>query len=578
MSHPASHSTSPWPPVALLAALAACAAPAPRTPFPSRPDVDALAARPVAPNPFAFPIVDVPEWEFAEVRAARIDDAPAEGSSAAGAVAAEVAAREPSRLRATRAMRCAAEEIARFYAEHRAGPSMPLRTRMLAHCGGAVGEPTPFFLFGDVNEGETDAQVVARWWPTARAQVPAMLGDGRRNLGAGFARSRGFGVLAFLSAEQRVALDPLLPVVDERGVLLIRGRSLVPVEHMSAMINRGRYGYADCRSDDRLELPEFAFACELEEGDLEARVQVAVFEPGRVLGREALDLVALRRPDSGRSHRAEPFAAEAETPDAASFSARLLELVNAVRAGAGLAPVVLSQEQSRTAERLAPRFFQAQAGRDSPEVLDSIVLGLSAGWDVGGAIRRGSVTACALGPTLDAAQWLAAALDAPAGREVLLDPESRVIALGPLVTREPPVLGALVSAYTFFDGDDHAADVERVLERIRAARTGLGFEAPQRLRAIDADTEAHAREVQSGDATPAVALSNLMNAGVRSLQRSVRGMYVETHDLGDFPIPRELLGPGPLELSIAVTHYQPADSPWARYVVLVVIGGPRPFA
>jgi len=56
------------------------------------------------------------------------------------------------------------------------------------------------------------------------------------------------------------------------------------------------------------------------------------------------------------------------------------------------------------------------------------------------------------------------------------------------------------------------------------------------------------------------------------LGRSVRGLAFEGNS-DAIPVPDEFLSSKHLELSVTVSHYQPKDESWGRYVVLFVMPG-----
>jgi hypothetical protein len=206
-----------------------------------------------------------------------------------------------------------------------------------------------------------------------------------------------------------------------------------------------------------------------------------------------------------------------------------------------------------------------------------IALGLVAGWEVQEIVRHGWFVATWVAPTNDMGRWLGAVLSRPHGRQVLLAPEARRLAIGPLVYRDPAVLSGLLAAYSLFPEEAEEDDAQQVLSRIRAERQRRGLPELRELRGMGDEVTNHAALIRKHGYSPMGAMHDLLEVSVDVLRRSVRGIVLEANDLDGLPLTDELFRRD-LELDLAVTHYQPEDHPWGRYVVLVLIGGPQAMA
>lgn len=543
-----------------------------RSPFPSRAEVDALTHGSGAVNPFAQAVVDADTWRFEEPAAETLDHAEYVEPSPWGELLAEYAVLDPQRLKTTRAMHCAARELSRFYLEHAAMPSVPLRRAMLDHCGSLTDAVVPQFLFGAAAEEHTEAMLHDAWQSQVRSMLQTPGPPGARDLGIAFARDGTKAVVVFVSGARKVQLEPRPRVVGADGVAVLRGRVLVPADRILALINQGRFGYAICESDERVRLPDFAIRCALDTADRSARIELSARVEGRVLGDGLLGAEVLR--DLSRSeYERQPYADSAIVEDPGELRSRLLALLNQVRGQAGAPPVALSDAESATSEKLAPVYFEALAEPARAPEADAITLGLLAGWDVGAPIRDAGFTAAAVGPTRDASEWLSAVLSSPGGRAALLDPDAQVVALGPVMVDSPAVIGAIFTSYTLIDSGDHEEVKRQVVEKIDAERSARGLPEATVVATLDGDAAALASEVNAGAITPTQALAELIQTSARVLGGPVRGLAFEATDLKLLELPEDLLRPKHLELSITVTHYQPEGEPWGRYVVLLVIPG-----
>lgn len=560
-----------------LAAAAACAAgPGARresagSPFPTRAQVDALTHGSGAVSPLAQAVVDADSWSFVEPAAEQLDDASYSDPSPWGKLVDQHAASDPARLRPTRAMYCGARELARFYLKYAALPAVPLRNAILEHCGALVSDVLPSYVFGPAAADETDEMLHYAWQSKARELLDQYTGPGLRTLGIAFARDDKKAVVVLLSGGRRAQLEPVSRVVGADGRLEIRGRALLPVARIGALVNQGRYGFAPCEADTKVRPPEFAYACTLAPGDRSARVAVIAFEPGRIAGRDLFSVDAVRDAPP-REYRRLTYTDETPIRETAELPARLLELVNEVRRQAGVSPVSLSDAQTATSAKLAPRYFDGFVDPAKQDVVDVIMLGLMAGWDVGGEpIRTAGFTAATVGPTDNASEWIASVMSDPGGRAALLEPSARVVAFGPLVTKSPATIAATFTSYSFFVPADDAAARSQLLEKIRAARAERGLPPPTLVTTLDADAAGLAAELRSGHRTPTTALSDLVQTGSQVLGRTVQGLVLEGSSFDGLELPDEILGAKRLELSITVTHYRREGAPWGEFVVLLLV-------
>ena len=114
----------------------------------------------------------------------------------------------------------------------------------------------------------------------------------------------------------------------------------------------------------------------------------------------------------------------------------MLVWLNATRAQAGLPPVRLAEAQSATAgaspastsPRRSARWADVASG--ALDDLNTIALGLLAGWQVAGTIRDGTFFSTFVPRTRDAGRWVDAALSMPIGRITLMAPEIDEVAIG----------------------------------------------------------------------------------------------------------------------------------------------------
>ncbi|MGK3984955.1 hypothetical protein WME99_18045 [Sorangium sp. So ce136] len=560
--------------VPLLAiGLSACAsapvASRPAAEFPSQAALKAIEAKPAA-LPALPQEIDVgagwaPEGALPEVAG----DEAWQPEGAWGAAFSETVSGAERPPRVTRALGCTARELGRFMLEHKAPPPQALRRFMNAACGSVSEVGGYAYVGGEVPPTATDEEVLARWGSRFRERVAEGVKAGAQVVGFSFERRDGRAVASAVFAVEEAQLDPFSPVPDARGEVTIAGRLSRPAGQVTAYVNRGRAGVAPCDVDLSVQRPSFRVICRPDPADRSAWIQLMHTAPKRALATPFAQVLA-RRAGEAPVYQDEAYAASRPVASAEQFTRAVLEQLNRARAGVGLRPVALAARESATAARLAPHYFAAALGKGERPEADVIALGLLAGWEVDGTIRSGSFVSSFSPRGLDAGHWLTAALEMPIGRMTLFAPDIEQVALGPLLTRGPDGLGAVVTGYRFHHGSDHAADVNLLLSRVIDARRRMGLTPPLRLSEVGQAMGEELRLVHVGESDTSSALQAVMSRAVEQYGSNMRGLAIETTSLDALELPPELLRQRALHLDIGVTHHRPKGAAWAQYVILVV--------
>jgi hypothetical protein len=529
----------------------------PKNPFPTREALAALAAAPpaatvaaprrVTPSRWTVDASDLPE-----------DAAPVEARFV-------TLAGKDGQVRFSRELRCIAREMARFHLEHGAEPDERLHRFILGACGSPSEQVSLWMTRNEVPEDVPDDALLASW-TTPPVHAERLQG----NLAGAWLERRGNQAVIFgaTARDEGVTVSP----PDENGRVIVRG-SVPPASTLVlGLINHGEGRVARCDLDPTLPLPQFAASCPLAEGDASAWVQILSATEGRLLMTSAA-LVLARREDGPLEYT--PSAREPRpVSSAADLQRAVLGTVNAIRAAEKLPPLALAPRQSAVNAKLAPHFFEAERtyNHDKSEL---VALGVMAGYEVGGTIQKGEFFAALLHGAADASRWLDYALDSPMGRHTLLDPQARALAVGPLPTRDAGGVGALVTSYAFFGSADHRADVTRVHARLARERRARGVPVHARVAASQA-VRAEAARVHAGKREAMSGLEWALANESDRLGRPVRGWVVVTNDLDTMPLPAELFAPGPLKVTIEITHVLPEGAAWGSYVVYFLVAQPSP--
>ena len=319
-------------------------------------------------------------------------------------------------------------------------------------------------------------------------------------------------------------------------------------------------------------MPQFSLRCQAEPSDASANVQIAAFEPGRVLGHTIVSLIVWPKGEIGSSYRRPSLSLNADrnAPPSAQVASDLVSLIGQVRNQAGMKALRFSEAESQTARRLAPHYFAAMAGLESEEIADQVVLGLRAGWEIGAPLRVGQFTYGAIEGSASPSRLLAEALEVPSGREALLDPEVDHLALGTVGGPGQGFVGAIFGTYATFELGDPRSHAEKLHRRLDDLRAQKGLSRAETLPKLEADLSAVTRQVSSGEWSANEGLSRALSVAAERTQAAVRAHFVEALDLDRVVIPDELVTMRSLRVAIAVGQVQAKGDPWQRFIVYFV--------
>lgn len=478
---------------------------------------------------------------------------------------AAAAARSKGELRLTAPMACLAGQVGRFLLARQVQPGPAALSFLAGRCAVPHGGVGTASLVQPLAGGESDAAIFEHLRKPAEELLAKTLRSGPRIAGIWYGRNAERAVVLVVHVEPLVRLEalPERPAAD--GALVVAGELLRPAARIHGIVTRGRYGFRACAVERGPALPRFRVRCEVDPADPSATLEIAAFEEDRIFGPVVATLRVWPRGELPRSY-VRP-ALRTRAPLDGDLPATLVTLLNGVRADAGLAPLSLVRDQSQTAAALAGQFFGAALEGDD-RAQETIVLGLRAGWQVPGLVRQGHFTSMRSDGVGDAGRLLALALERPSGREALLHPEVRAVAVG--TVREAKAVGALFSTYALVEpaqAEVEAAAVLRRIDRERAKRSKIPVRP---LPELSRETAALAAAVERGDRKPKEAVHALVEAAKGTLRGGAIQAWIGFGErLDEIALPALLLEPDELRVSVAVAHFRAEGSPWATYCVLV---------
>jgi len=552
--------------IAATAALSAPACASKPGEFPTQGELSDLAAQVAPTGMFGKSAVDVSAWELKGPLADTIEATAHDGSSPWDKLLKDLAASRTGLLFMSESAHCLARETAAFLVEKKALPPEPLQGFMAARCGAPSRSFAIQVLSGEVAKETTDDKLAADWHPKVGEMIRATAGHGSQAAGVAFVRGETRAAVVVVAQDRRVLLEKTSLFPDTENHIVLKGELLAPAAQIRGIANQGRFGFADCTINQGVKLPSFELICAVKPEDESARITVAAYPPGRILGATVADMLVF--PAGATTTRFEP---PAQATGGALDGAGLAEALNGVRKEAGLALVEHDAAQAGVVGKLSPFYFAAALGLMDATIADKVVLGVRAGWEVNGLVQEGDFASIVAPGAKTAAEVIDTAIAAPATRSALLDPEIRRIAIGTVIEPASNTAAALFGTYVLADPSKHEKEAAAVIARITRLRAAKKLPAPEIIGEVAGHAARVAQQIDAGEATPDEALNDLMKQSVQTLSSGVQGFALSGSSTAQLSIPDALLSRPTLRLAIAVGHYKVKNEPWTKLAVLLVL-------
>lgn len=468
-------------------------------------------------------------------------------------------------------MHCVAREMGLFFLEHEAHPPPALSNTFLGRCKSqavrAMGTARWFHGLGD------DARPEALFEGVKAQLQQAFLDHARphHSIAVWFGRKADKAVFYVAFGERRSFLESVR-VEDGSGAFILKGRLMLPSRHVGALVNRGLYDVAGCEPVGAHHLPNFEFRCELDASDPEAWFELSSVAPGRMLGETVVRILLSKTEGFDRRHVTKRYGEAGPLAPGPEAATQLLAAINRVRADAGRPKMSLEATQSRTADRVAPHFFASAAWRADPLIMETVVTGLQAGWDVGGGSIQSSSFVSIL-TRADVSMVVGEAIQIPIGRRVLLDPKVESLALGTFWPEDGRSLGLLATSYAFFGDQDSSELQTNTLAHLDRSRRAAGLANASVKRLPIEALEAEARQRLDDGEAPSAVSEWFLRRTTQTLGRAARSWTVYVQDLDEISFPTELLVGAEPEIGLVVAPHRAPNEPWGHYAVIIVFAG-----
>ena len=537
--------------------------------FPSREELRKIERAPSPPRVLHNTAVEVDSWDLTGPLPEAVELAPHHDDTPWNQLLAEAAEKRQGLVYLSESMHCAAREVGLFYLDRNALPSESLRHFILSRCGAASEGAGTAWISGEIPEGADEKQIYAKWEAQLRDLIGKQFVPGPQEAGVWFGRKGKRAVAMVTEGRREVQVERIPLVPDEAGNVVLRGELLIPAASVRALVNRGRFGYRACEVDSQVSLPRFTIRCQTSKEDAFAWIEMAAFPAGRIMGSSVLTVLASPAGAPGKRFAQSNYGVAKSAPG--PLGSVLLEMINQVRKQAEMAPLALAVDQTETATRVAPHYFAATLGSESELMADRVVLGLRAGWDVDGLVHNGWFTAAAIAGSTDPAVLLTRTLERPSGREALLEPSARQLALGPVIDEQDKVLAAVLTTYSLFEATSYVKEEKALFGRLTALRFDHHLPPPIPASNVAPILSRAAKRIEQGESTPRTALKTILDQTVETLHVPARGFTLETSSLDAIEFPKELLTLPAVTLGISITHYRSPDDAWGRYVIFFLV-------
>jgi hypothetical protein len=548
------------------AALAGCGARQIKGEFPSREELSAIASTPPPAKLDVDKEVEVASWTLTGPLPEALDESVDDAATPWSRAAVAEANKHPGAVLATKGMACASRELAAYYLARTSRPPHALFRFIAGRCGLPTSHMSTSFVTLRAPKSKSDEEVFA----AMQAQVARGFGlipPGQAYLGVGFVRDAEHAVVAVAGARRLARVEPTALIRNDDSVVF-KGEVLSPAGTMSALATAGKYGFRACKPNAAVKLPAFEVQCPITKDDPFTSIELLSVPAGRLLGEIALEATVFSAAPTlefkGSTAEDKAFAG-----DKSAVARAVAERVNAIRSKAGFPSLAVSPAQSVVADTLAPYYFGAVGGDLDAKIADKVVLGMMAGWEVGGDIQQGHFSSGVYGQR-DPSRLVDELAASPFGRETLFDPRASAVAVG-VVSPENGALGAVIGTYSMLDSDTDG-EVRKVMEALAKRRTANKLPPPDAISDLTEYAKHAAERVAKEDAEPSEALKDMLQQSAEKMRGySMQGFALTASKAEDLPFPPELLTAPDLPIAVGVAHYRKPGSPWSQLVVFVVV-------
>ena len=494
----------------------------------------------------------VPSWTLEAPLAPQVGAGPARGDNPGELLLGQLSESSGGAIVYDETLACVAHQFARFVAQEGKVPIQPLQSFMRHRCGSTAVRMG--YSYRSFAEPPTlaDAQELA-----------ARIGS-QGNMGMWSLQLPDQHLLLAVSGRGGIELQPVDMAIGADMVSIVGETG--PREWLLAYANHGDLGVEACDYTGGAG-QSFRLICPLAPSDAGTYVDILVAPPGRLFGAHAARLWLSPNGEMGSDYLS-PVDEGGPMPIEGGLGPAFVSMVNELRTRGGLSPLTEVPAQSGAVAGLLP-YYEGARALGNQAMLDEIVLGLMAGWELEEPILDGSVSSLTLEAVETHAQLLELVLYQPYVRANVLAPDIDRIALAIGDPSETSQLHpGLFSTYRLAKADpavEAAAFVDRVnyLRRVRGRTSALPLKS-------GADALAKAGSAIARGRSPDQAINGaLEQIASQNPGKQIQSLTTFVQDLSKLEMPKQLLGDGSLQLAVHIQLVESKDSPWASMLILV---------
>lgn len=494
----------------------------------------------------------VASWTLEAPLATQVGVGPARGDNHGELLLAQLSESSGGTIVYDEALACVAHQLARFVEQEGKVPIQPLQSFMRHRCGSTA-----------VRMGYSYRSFAEPPTPAEAQELVERIGK-QGNMGMWSLELPNQHLLVAVSGRGGVELKPVEMAVGADTVA-IEGQT-GPREWLLAYANHGDLGVETCDYVGGAG-QSFRLICPLAASDAGTYVDILVAPPGRLFGTHAARLWLSPNGEMGADYLS-PVDEGGPIPVEGALGPAFVSMVNELRSRGGLSPLTEVPAQSSAVAGLLP-YYEGARVLGNQAMLDEIVLGLMAGWELEEPILDGSVSSLTLEAVETHAQLLELVLYQPYVRANVLQPDIDRIALAIGDPAEASQLhSGLFSTYRLAKADP-AAEASAFVDRVNYLRRVRGRTSAMPLKS-GPDALAKAGAAIARGRSPDQAINGaLEQIASQNPGKQIQSLTTFVQDLSKLEMPKQLLGDGSLELAVHVQLVESKDSPWASMLVIV---------
>lgn len=524
----------------------------------------------------------VDRWSIAAELPYTIGERGYEGHNPTSRIAITTLSNDPDERRLTGGMTCYAQELGRFWLQHRGGMPHDIDLFVRARCAVATARTYEHFLHIALEPDDDPERFLGDIHLISKMVTDTPKGS---LLGVWGGSDQSSAVIAMVVGTPQLDIEPASMIAQKitgqqestvRFVVSPRKKLNRAIDTLEGYTTKGPRGYNKCRSklEGSKKNKKYLFECPVDETSYYTLVELVATEQKRILGQTTFSAMFATKRDYLLPFYEAPRIADSTTSDDRFDTISYARHLNDLRSQDKLNPLDIDTDQSSIISRLLPHYLAGQRAGDYA-LVDDVALSMMAGWGISGLIRSADLSS-----SYQHSQWtfrraFEAAKLSPLHRAVVFDPDNRSAGLGVLDNKNYQARASVVVGFSFFNKSNYRREEELLVEVLDKRRKRRRL--PPVRRVADADLvktlQEAASNIREGKTTPSIQSGDLPVHFEFRTGYEYEPWVTLTSSLDPwmFEFPPELVNRyANVEVGLFVTHYRPQGLPWGSYVVFLL--------